>query len=253
MLNEFSECGKWKIYGSLNPKILIAGHSHAFQMYMAVQRRSKYKNVFAVVTHADFDNPIRQDNNYWNYVVELSKNQPTAISWNGNQHNLHFLVESKLNFNSLGLIQGKNYPYVSVKRIKELFRPTFYELELILSRFSNRENLCLLGTPAPKSKKFIDKNIKSDPFFLQLGQEIGLSPKKIEASSDELRSFMWKITQDLTALSAKTYGCDYLATPNSSCTRNGLLLDEFYADDLTHANEDYAALIMDLLMEKYEI
>lgn len=251
MLQEVSDCGDWRIYGSLNPKILVAGHSHTFQMFMAVQRRPEYRDFFGVVTHANFENQIRPNNNYWNFVAELAKNQTTAISWNGNQHNLHFLVDANLKFNSVGLIQGKNYPFVSTGRIKELFRPTFYELGLILSRFTNRENIYLLGTPAPKSKKYIDKNIEADGFFNQIGEEWGIPRQKIKASSNDLRAYMWKITQELTAKTAAEFGCKYVPIPKETHDEDGILLNKYYADDLTHANEDLAALVMDQLMEKY--
>lgn len=256
MLQEISKCGKWKVYGNLEPKILIAGHSHTFAMYLALQNSKKFLKNIALVTQSDFTAQNPQDNDYWNYVVELSKMQKTAISWNGNQHNIHFLLDANYKFNAFGLMQNKNFPYVSVSRIKEVFKPTFYELGLILSRFSNRNNLCLLGTPAPKTKSFLDsqlQKVSAETFFEDLGASMGISKNNLKASSNELRTFMWGITQQLTEKVGKDFSCDFLSSPKTTQNKDGILLEKYYTDDLTHANEEFGFIMLEAILNKYGI
>lgn len=222
-------------------------------MFMAIQRAPSLSKEIAIVTHANFDKPQQHDNDYWNYVLEISQDRNLAISWNGNQHNLHFLIEGNLKFNSIGLAQGKGYPAVSKARIKELFRPTFYELELILSRFSNRENICLIGTPAPKKSNFMKNYLHKEPYFLELGEKLGFSGKNLKISSEPLRSFMWEITQELTKKSAEKLGCSFLPTPSQTFDKNKIMLEKFYSDDLTHANPAYGAFFLERLLIFYGI
>lgn len=251
MLKEISDCGNWKVYGSLQPKVLIAGHSHTFALYLALMRDPKLQNIFAIVTHADFTNSIPQNNEYWNFVADLARFQESVISWNGNQHNIHFLVDGNFEFNTIGLIQNNKFPMVSISRVKELFRPTFYELGLILSRFADRSKLSVIGTPAPKSKNFIDERLSQDDFFVQLGETMGVNKQQIRATEDSLRVFMWELTQNLTEETAKEFGSRFIPTPVSSYNQHKVLNANYYTDDLTHANEEFGKLVFNELINIY--
>ena len=253
MLQEFTKSGNWKIYGSLNPEILIAGHSHTFAMYMALLQNNVFQKEVGLVSHANFDKQQRPDNEYWDFVVEQSNGKNLAISWNGNEHNLNFLIDTKIKFNSVGMVQGSNYPFVTVNRIKESFRATFYELELILSRFPDRSKICVLGTPPPKPKDLLTERLQHDQFFLEMGEKIGIQKRDIRASNNELRTFMWKLTQELTEKSAKEFGCKYLPVPSESHDRNFLLKDKYSDDDLTHANPTFGLLMLQKISDYFGV
>jgi len=251
MLNQNSEFGNWKLYGSTNPAILIAGHSHTFAMFMAIQNSSKLNKIFGLVSRSDFSHQDPYGDEYWNYVASLSGSQPTAISWNGNQHNIHFLVESGLMFKTINFNSNSDFVGIAESQIEKVFEPTFYELELILDRFPNKKNLCLLGTPPPKSKKFLDQRLNEDEYFKSLAANAGVLDKKLSASSDELRSYMWLITQNLTKKIAEKIGAKFLSVPESAHDNNFILDKKFYTDDLTHANENFGELMLDSLMSFY--
>jgi hypothetical protein len=253
MLQEFTKSGTWKIYGGLDPEILIAGHSHTFAMFMALQQNNKFQGAIGLVSHANFDKQLRPDNEYWDFIVEQSEGKNLAISWNGNEHNLHFLIDTKMKFNSLGLNLGSKYPYITISRIKESFRSTFYQLELILSRFPDRSKICLLGTPPPKPQTQLNKKIQLDHFFLELGEKIGIQKNEIKVSSNELRTFMWKITQELNEKSAKEFGCKYLPAPSESFDSDFLLREIYCEDDLTHANPEYGLLMLEKISEFFGV
>jgi hypothetical protein len=253
MLQEFTKSGNWKIHGSLNPKILVAGHSHTFAMFMALQQNQNFQNTIALVSHANFDNQLRPDNEYWDFIVEQSNGKNLAISWNGNEHNLHFLIDTKIRFNSVGIHERSNYPFVTLTRIKELFRPTFYELELILSRFPDRSRICVLGTPSPKPQDLLTERIQHDQFFLEMGEKLGIQKSDIRASNNELRTFMWKLTQELTEKSAKELGCQFLPVPHESLDHNSLLNEIYCGDDLTHANPTFGGLMLRKISDHFGV
>jgi hypothetical protein len=253
MLKEFTESKNWKIYGNLDPKILIAGHSHTFAMYMALLQNKIFQTELGLVSHSDFDKQQRPDNEYWDFVVEQSKGRNLAISWNGNEHNLHFLIDTRAKFNSLNLSLGSKYPFVTLSQIKELFRPTFYELELILSRFPDRSKICVLGTPAPKPKDQLTDRLQHDEFFLEMGKKIGIQKRDIRASNNELRTFMWKLTQELTEKSAKELGCEFLPVPPESYCSDYLLKEKYSDDDLTHANPSFGLLMLQKISDHFRV
>ena len=245
MLQELSNCGTWRVAGSLNPKVLIAGHSHTFSMFEALNSSDELSQIFGIVTQADFSKHVHQDNNYWNFVVDSANSQPTVISWNGNQHNIHFLIDDQSKFKAQGLSESENYSAVSLARIKELFTPTFYELGLYLSRFKSRANLSLVGTPPPLPKKVLDKRIIGDIYFGELAKGLGIAKKDVRASSDELRTFMWRITQDLAASKAAEFGCKFIPTPCTSYDLDSVLLEKYWSNDLTHANKQFGILMLE--------
>lgn len=252
MLQEVSDCGNWKTYGSLNPKFLVAGHSHTYAMYLAIQNDPRLSEKFAVATQFDFSSHRPQDDAYWEYVSQLSKTQKTFIFWNGNQHNIHFLIESGLEFNAFGLKSRDSEIAIAISRIKELFNPTFEELKKALNLFTVKKNLFLAGTPAPKSKLFLDKrlsNIGTEPFFENIGNELGISPRNLRASDDGLRIFMWEITQKMLAETSAEFNIGYFPTPLSTIQNAGILKENFYTEDLTHANEAYGEHILNEILK----
>ena len=244
MLRQHSENGNWKVYGSRTPKILIAGHSHTFAMYVALMNSPEIQNDFAIVSNSDFSKHFPHDDEYWNFVASLSETQTTAISWNGNQHNIHFLVDDGGDFKTISYNQEASCVAISELQVEEVFRPTFYELELFLSRFPKPENVCLLGTPPPKSKSFLDRRLNSDSYFVNLARQAGVRDKKIYASSDSLRVYMWKVTQTLTQKTALKFGAKFLMVPESCHDEKLILKENFYTEDLTHANEKFGELMI---------
>ena len=236
----------WTIYGNKNPEILIAGHSHVFPMYMAVNRRQNQHNLFGVASQADFSKSVDRDQDYWQFVAKNSKQKTVVILWNGNQHNIHFLVDTDQPFKVFGYLPGPEiYPVVSISRIKKLFEPTFLELRETLNKFKKQTKIVLAQTPPPKSKVFLDSKLHLDPFFLNLAKQLDIPKSKLQASTDELRLAMWGITQDMTRDLACEFDLEYFDLPSHTVSSNGLLAEEYWTDDLSHANEDFGSRWLD--------
>ncbi len=247
----------WTVYGNSQPKVLIAGHSHTFSLLMAIRKNNKFGEVFGVVAEAkakQLGKGVTRDDEYWKYVAKLSSAQSTFISWNGNQHNIHFLLEELKPFQIFDMYQEhRSAPVVPITQVRELFAPTFSELRATLNLFSSFENLILLGTPAPKPKKFIDKVLMNDGYFSTKANTIGIPSSKIVATSDALRLAMWHLTQVMTKEVADEFGIKFMPTPNFSLDSNGLLREEFWADDITHTNQHFGEFFLDELCRELAI
>lgn len=251
MLKELSNCGDWKLYGSHSPKAVILGHSHSYSMFLSIKYNTDFSNKFAILTQANFDKHLPLNDAYWDFAVELSKKNKVIIFWNGNQHNINFLIETNSKFAAFGLNSNVEYPVVPISQIEALFSPTFIELESVLSKFSKKPNVIIAGTPAPKSKDFLDKRLAasiSEPYIDQIKSDLNLKSDALKASSDELRSFMWQINQSLLKQVAIKTGLTYFPAPKESINSQGILAPHYYTDDLTHANQDYG----DLILGKFE-
>jgi hypothetical protein len=253
MKNLISPCGDWKVYGSAQPKILIAGHSHTFALYSAITNQNKFRDFFAVVAQSDFSTHIQQSENYWNFVASIAENQPVGIMWNGNQHNIHFLLDSELKCNFYGLPIEAEMPQVPVKQIHELFKPTFEELTNVLKKFSKNTEIILLGTPGPKDSDFLNSKIANDPYFVKVGRDLGLTPKELRASNNSLRAYMWNVTQTMTKELAEDLGYTFISTPNKTLDDSLILKSEYYSDDLTHANELFGKEMLETLLNSVGI
>lgn len=244
-LQQVSPCGKWALYGSKRPKIVIVGHSHTFAMLSAFENRKDLSKRFAVISQADMSKHIPVDQSYWNYANSLSKKSRLAIAWNGNQHNILFLLDEKLRFKAQGLNEEFDFPAVSISRLEKLFEPTFTELSIAIDDFEDKSRLLFLGTPAPKPKFFLDGLIRNDDFFTQIAKEKNLRIEELEVTHDEIRVYMWLLTQKLLESRAGSIGASFIPTPHDSYDSNFILVENYWSQDLTHANDLYGALMLD--------
>ena len=71
-----------------------------------------------------------------------------------------------------------------------------------------------------------------------------MSKTELRASSDSLRTFMWKLTQEMTMETAAEHGSKFLEIPKNTYDQNFVLLQEYYAEDLTHTNEKFGERLL---------
>ena len=239
----------WMLHGNSNPKVVIAGHSHTFALLMAIKKNPKYEETFGIVAESKTEKMGKgtiRDSEYWSYTARVSAGKPTLIFWNGNQHNIHFLLDENKPFQIFEIYQEfKAAPVVPISQIRSLFNPTFDELRTNLSLFNRSSNIYLCGTPAPKSKEFIDTVIFKNEFFSEKAASLGISKSNIQATSDTLRIAMWKLTQQITQEIAFEFGCKFIPNPESTQDENGLLKNEFWTSDITHANESFGEIVLE--------
>lgn len=243
-----SKKSDWQMYGNENSHSLIVGHSHTFSMYAALQNSKNPTKKFGIITQRDFKNPKKIDLSYWKFVVNQAKEKIIFIFWNGNQHNIHFLLDTYEPFNIFGLYENEiNAPAVSLNQVKALFKPTFDEFREVIQLFPKTSKLVLVETPAPKTKVFIDSKIQSDEFFLKLAFEKNLSASDLAATSDFLRVGLWRLNNSLLNEISTEFHLPVIPIPAETIDENGLLKEIYYTDDLTHANELYGIKMLEIL------
>ncbi len=220
-------------------------------MYLALMKNDYFQEKFGLVAQSDFSVHKQQDENYWRFVQSFSASECKAISWNGNQHNIHFLLKTEYQFKCLGLNENLSVPVIPQSQIRELYKPTFEELKMVLNGFSKSASVILLGTPAPKDKQFLDKHLKNDPYFTQIGENLGISKKDLSATDNNIRAYMWKITQKMTQEVSAKYNYEFFPSPALSYNEASILFSDYYADDLTHANEKYGNLMLKELINHF--
>ena len=249
-----SKKSDWKLYGSDDPRFLISGHSHTFSIYAALQNSTKHSKNFGIATQHNFKNPKKIDLSYWKFVVSQATDKTVLIFWNGNQHNIHFLLDTYEPFNVFKIYEKDSFsPVISLNQLKALFAPTFLELSEVIQLFPDTKNLALVQTPAPKAKAFIESKIQSVEFFLKLASEKKLKIDELEASSDTIRVGLWNLNNQLLNEISVKFDLPLIPIPADTIDKNGLLKEIFYTDDLTHANELYGLKMLEHLSGYLEI
>lgn len=93
-----------------------------------------------------------------------------------------------------------------------------------------------LMTPPPKSNnEFIASKVKS--YRGRLASDVGITPP-------ELRFRLWKLEMRVLERFCAELGIALVPPPIESLTQEGFLSEEYYADDATHANRAYGALVL---------
>ena len=251
MISSVSKSGKWALYGDLNAQTVVCGHSHAAAILFAqlnLESGIPHPDV-AVCYTADFAQGPPADQEYWEFVGEISRGKKLAIVWNGNQHNANFLFQTVPPFTLHGVTESEhNYMPIPKAMVKEFFKPFFEELNLILPMMASASSVTLVNGPAPKPVKHIQTCFKNEPFFLTIADSLNLDINSLELTSDSLRLELWRLVSEMLASYAQSLGTDFLDVPMESLDSSGMLLEKYWAPDTTHANESYGKLLLEKII-----
>jgi hypothetical protein len=192
------------------------------------------------------------DKEYWDFVAELSAGKHVVIVWNGNQHNANFMFQTQPSFTMLDAIDNNSYEEaVPIPRamIKDFFKPSFEELSEIIPSLSNSASITLMNGPAPKPVTHIKSCILQERYFTDIAESLGVDIGDLVITSDSLRLELWNVLAELLADSAQKLGANILGAPALSRDASGLLLPEYWASDVTHANSKYGLLLIEELQK----
>jgi hypothetical protein len=246
-----SKSGKWALYGDASAQIVVCGHSHAASILEAtmlpeIQAGSEPK--ISVCYSADWAAGPPGDKEYWDFVGELSRGKHVVIIWNGNQHNANFMFQTEPNFTMLGVPDiGDDPQAIPIPRamMKEFFRPSFEELSEIIPSLFDTKSITLMNGPAPKPLTHIQNCILQEKYFIDIAKSLGVDAGDLAITSDSLRLELWNVLAGLLADSANTLGANFLGAPEVSRETSGLLSQEYWASDVTHANLKYGVLLVE--------
>ena len=250
-----SKSGKWALYGDPKAQIVVCGHSHAASILEAtnlLDLQARNEPAISVCYSADWAAGPPGDKEYWDFVAELSVGKHVVIVWNGNQHNANFMFQTQPNFTILGVSDNAcDKEGVTIPRamIKDFFKPFFEELKVITPTFYSAASISLMNGPAPKPLSHIKSCILQDKYFTDIAKSLGVEIDSLVTTSDSLRLELWNILAELLANSAKELGANFLSAPASSRDAFGMLLPEYSASDVTHANSKYGMLLIEELQK----
>ena len=250
-----SKSGKWALYGDINAQVLVCGHSHAGSVLFAKPLgygSDSSQNDISIVYTSDLNQGAPGDKEYWDFVAELSAGKHVVIVWNGNQHNANFMFQTEPKFTMLGATDySSEQGAVSISRamIKDFFKPSFEELSEIIPSLSNSASITLMNGPAPKPVTHIKSCILQEKYFTDIAESLGVDLGDLVITSDSLRLELWNVLAELLADSAQKLGANFLGAPALSRDASGLLLPEYWASDVTHANSKYGLLLIEELQK----
>ena len=250
-----SKSGKWVLYGNADAEILVCGHSHAASILEAStlpELQTRSVPAISVCYSADWVAGPPGDKEYWDFVAELSPGKHVVIVWNGNQHNANFMFQTEPKFTMLGATDNSSEQGavpISRAMIKDFFKPSFEELSEIVPTLSNAVSITLMNGPAPKPLTHIQSCILQDKYFTDIAESHGVDIGDLVITSDSLRLELWYVLAELLAIRANELGAVYLSAPAVSRDALGMLLPEYWASDVTHANSNYGLLLIEELQK----
>ena len=253
-----SKSGKWALYGDVNAQILVCGHSHAGSVLFAKLHgydSDSSQNDISIIYTSDLNQGAPGDKEYWKFVADLSHGKHVVIAWNGNQHNVDFMLETDPKFKVLGVAEkGDGHQSVPIPRamIKSYFKPSFEELREIVPLLSNAASITLMNGPAPKPLTHIQSCILQEKYFTDIAESLGVVVSDLVVASDSLRLALWKLISEMLESYANSMGLHFLDTPIQSLDGSGLLLEKYWVADTTHANESYGLMQMERIIQSTE-
>jgi GT2 family glycosyltransferase len=232
--------------GSADPALLVAGHSHRYAFLDHFNRSGENARVaiLEVASNADIETDT-----YWNIALDTARRRGVAlvIVWDGNQHNVHFLLESAERFSvypaSGPWADGRSRPLIPRSLFREFFAPSVERLRAILAR-SNGARVIVLGTPPPKPDDHVRDRLHKEPLLADAAASLGMTPSTLEVTPLPVRVELWRITQELLREVADACGAPFVAVPEKAFA-GGALTGEMSYPDVTHANGVWAEIMVD--------
>jgi hypothetical protein len=193
---------------------------------------------------------------YWDALVGQARGRLVALIWQGNEHNALYFFEKAFRFDFKSKYISRlifTRQIIAQSFVKKRFREiSLLDLEALLSRIAaeSPEKIVLVGTPPPKkdNQRLYDL-LKQEPYFLEWAKQIG-DEKEVAITEPIIRLKLWHVLQDLVAEIASNIGGVFIPVPDELRDAEGFLKTEYWANDVTHANEAYGEIMIRNILEK---
>ena len=117
---------------------------------------------------------------------------------------------------------------------------------------SDALSITLLSGPAPKPLSHIQSFIHKERYFTDLAEKLQINLNDLVITSDALRLELWKILTGMLKNYASMLGVNFIDAPPESRDSFGMLMPEYWASDVTHANPQYGSLLIEKLTKMKE-
>ncbi|WP_426955932.1 hypothetical protein [Muricoccus radiodurans] len=246
------------------PEAIIVGHSHVLAMGVpkqrpdgpllgAVQDAGPVRLSGAMAPVAEEDLPA-----FWNRLAGEVAGRHVALSWRGNQHNSAFLFRRPPEFDlvldtSDAVDRAEGATLVPVAVVQAFFAPSLDGLSPAIRamREAGARSVTILGTPPPKGDaERLLALVRKSPHFLANADRRGVDTREDGVLTPAgVRRRLWAVLQGMMRNAAEAQGAHFLAVPAAAQEADGTLRHDLWAEDVTHANAAYGALIRAALVE----
>jgi GT2 family glycosyltransferase len=232
-------------FGSSSPTLLVAGHSHRYA-FIDYFNRSGQRAPVAILESTSSINA--DPDPYWGMAVETARERglPLAVVWDGNQHNIHFLLESEERFSVFPATgpweDGHRRPLMPRSLIREFFAPSLGPLRIVLAGSAGAK-VVLIGTPPPKPDDHVNARIQEEALFVEAAERLGMTASTLRVTPLAIRVELWRITQEMLRALAHEFGTTFVGVPDRALS-GGALAAELSYRDATHANGLWAELMI---------
>jgi hypothetical protein len=172
-------------------------------------------------------------------LKRLRKSDVAVLSLLGTSHNIIGLLRHDAPFDVLssGSQDGSKDQIIPNGVMSSYFNYLFETNKTIpkLVAASNAQIFHLATPPTKESNSFIEARITQ--YHDQVASEVG-----INSAGTRLR--LWQLEMDALAKACVGWGMGFVPVPEGAATANGFLKSEYYANDATHSNAAYGALVI---------
>ncbi len=238
----------------MSNKIIIAGHSHTAALVGPSGDRDNvcllpvtgYDRIFGLhgpLTAEGY--PIRTDD-YWSMLARYAPGNSIALLYAGNEQNWNFLFEVSTRFDFV-LHRRPSLPLETDAVIvpETLVRTELHHLVgsalghvLTYLKAQPDSRVAVVGPPPPKGDHERLKRLIPPEY-----PDLVLTPAL-------MRLKLWHVLQEIYQEEAMIHDAEFISPPDTVKDETGFLRPEFWAPDLTHANEDYGRLMLSRLAQQ---
>jgi len=190
---------------------------------------------------------------YWDRLCALAPGRRIALAWEGNRYNDAFLLQGVPAFDlfvaelpHLPILPGR--VLVPERAVRERFAETAAGLARFLERLLTRgpAGLVLVGAPPPKADtERLTALLGIGAYDAKLAAANGLDPERLTLTPASVRLKLWQVEQTVLRGVAERFGCAVVPATKACFDTQGCLHPDYWAEDATHANAAYGALMRD--------
>jgi hypothetical protein len=233
-------------------RIIIAGHSHV--VAFGVSAKAGPPELCPLQTSPrlwGLKGQFPREAEYWDALVKHAHRGAIALVWGGNEHFSLFLFE-EVPFDFvlrekewLPLTDGAYV--VPELLIREKFRQVVALSSLngligALKATAPDSCIALVGTPPPKPDNSLLPQLFQNEFHKELSK-FRLTPQLV-------RLKLWCVLRDVYREVAEQNHIAYIEVPKELKDDIGFLKQEYWENDMTHANARYGAFVQSVLIER---
>lgn len=236
---------------------VICGHSHSIMLGQAILANADspgspdFEVIDSLCLAGLFPVHVTNVKQYWDLVEKLAEIKNVAIVWGGNDHNANFLLLAGQPFDFIprnygSVLTEPDAVLVAETLVREHFRPALSELDGLLKRLAKgtRRRL-VIGTPAPlRDSNLIRQRLSTELYFAKKAEALGLDLNEVRIMPATIRRKLWFVVQEMLAEAAEANDAAFVPIPTEVLDSEGFLKIEYSFGDITHANSDYARLLL---------